>query len=160
MAIVPWREPIGFTRAENRHHRFAQGGGKMGRKRVVAEHRVGAPQHSHEGQKIRCWHFAGVFRGHGLGPLRKHLDQFEFLRDPIRSGKFAPATERPLFARKAGLRVYGEHRAPVASSFSRRAGCRNPRHGNIAGKIHCPGDLVPAMQVCLPRRLAMQLLGE
>ena len=122
----------------------------MGRKGVVAEHRVGAPQHSHEGQKIRCWHFAGVVRGHGLGPLRKHLDQFEFLRDPIRSGQFAPATERPLFTRKAGLRVYHEHWTPAAF-LDRRAGCRDPRHGNIAGKIQRPGNLVPAMEVRLPR---------
>ena len=83
MAIVPWREPIGFTRTEDCHHRFAQGGGKMGRKLVVAEHRVGVRQHTDEGQKIGCFYFARILRGHGLGPLRKHLDQFEFLRDPI-----------------------------------------------------------------------------
>ena len=52
LAVVPWRKPVGFARTENGHNRFAEGGGEMGGKRIVAKNGVAGGEGSDEGGKV------------------------------------------------------------------------------------------------------------
>ena len=49
IAVVPWREPVGFAGAENGDHVFAECSSEVGGQRIVTKHGVSAVQGGGEG---------------------------------------------------------------------------------------------------------------